>query len=208
MMNRIAIDGTEHPHFIGCWQLEDAGICDGLIEFFEARQKSQRPGIAGDGSVTETIKKSMDMTITPRELEQDGYGPVNAYMETLSACFMDYLEQWPFLKSVMPHVHVGSFNIQRYDAGGHYMGTHSERISLESLHRVLVWMTYLNDVPEGGETSFDLYGLKVKPERGKTLIWPAEWTHAHSGGLVPSGQKYIITGWMHFPDNPVVEDKD
>ena len=30
----------------------------------------------------------------------------------------------------------------------------------------------LND---GGTTNFDHYGLKIKPENNKTLIWPAEW---------------------------------
>ena len=60
-------------------------------------------------------------------------------------------------------------------------------------------MTYLNDVSEGGETEFPMFGLKVKPEMGKTLIWPAEWTHAHLGAIVKTGKKYIITGWMHFP---------
>ena len=47
-------------------------------------------------------------------------------------------------------------------------------------------------------TCFNLV-LKIKPQKGKTLIWPAEWTHAHSGEVLNSGVKYIITGWMHFP---------
>ena len=46
---------------------------------------------------------------------------------------------------------------------------------------------------------FDYYGIKVKPEIGKTLIWPAEWTHAHTGEVLKSGTKYIVTGWLHFP---------
>ena len=43
--------------------------------------------------------------------------------------------------------------------------------------------------------------LKIKPETGKTIIWPAEWTHAHTGEILKSGKKYIITGWMHFPSD-------
>ena len=57
----------------------------------------------------------------------------------------------------------------------------------------------LNDVEEGGETLFNHFNIKIKPKRGKTLIWPAEWTHAHSGKIVKSGKKYIITGQMHYP---------
>ena len=43
------------------------------------------------------------------------------------------------------------------------------------------------------------YEIKIKPMQGKTMIWPAEWTHAHSGEVVKSGKKYIITGHMHYP---------
>ena len=44
-------------------------------------------------------------------------------------------------------------------------------------------MTYLNDVADedGGSTVFTHYGLEVQPQKGHTLIWPAEWTHAHKG---------------------------
>ena len=71
--------------------------------------------------------------------------------------------------------------------------------TLKGIHRVFAWMTYLNDVDDGGETYFEHFDLKIKPEIGKTLIWPAEWTHAHKGEVLNKGLKYIITGWMHFP---------
>ena len=58
----------------------------------------------------------------------------------------------------------------------------------------------VNDVDDGGTTDFDYYKVKIKPEVGKTLIWPAEWTHAHTGSVLKSGSKYIVTGWMHFTD--------
>ena len=47
---------------------------------------------------------------------------------------------------------------------------------------------------------FEHFNLKIKPEAGKTLIWPAEWTHAHRGTVLKGGKKYIITGWLHFTD--------
>ena len=40
--------------------------------------------------------------------------------------------------------------------------------------------------------------LLRKQKNKKTLIWPVEWTHAHTGSILKSGTKYIITGWMHF----------
>ena len=96
-------------------------------------------------------------------------------------------------------VYVPGFNIQKYSRGDHFASLHSERTSLDSLHRLFAWMTYLNDVDDGGKTNFSHYGIKIKPETSKTLIWPAEWTHAHTGEILKSGTKYIVTGWMHFP---------
>ena len=82
------------------------------------------------------------------------------------------------------------------------MTIHCERTDLESMHRVFAWMTYLNNLDEndGGTTDFEYFNLKVQPKCGQTLIWPAEWTHAHSGSLIKSGKKYIITGWINFKD--------
>ena len=45
-------------------------------------------------------------------------------------------------------------------------------------------------------------------EKGKTLIWPASG-HAHLGQKVSNGEKFIITGWMHYPiDNRDADSLD
>ena len=121
---------------------------------------------------------------------------LSAYIHALFACHKDYLLQWPFLASFANKVEIGSFNIQRYQAGEHFQQIHTERGSIATLHRLFAWMTYLNDVEEGGTTLFSHYGLEIKPKKGLTLIWPAEWTHAHKGNILHSGSKYIVTGWM------------
>ena len=120
-----------------------------------------------------------------------------SYMAKLHLCYMDYKKQWPFLEK-MPNLEIGKFNLQKYRTGDHFNSVHTERASINTTHRVLAWMTYLNDVEEGGETSFSHFGLSIRPEKGKTLIWPADWSHAHSGHSVTQGLKYIITGWIQF----------
>jgi len=200
-MQRIEIQTGQHPHFVGAWFLEDLGIADRIIELFESSPALHRMGATGSG-VDTAVKKSIDITVKPRELALPANAVLNEYMQELHACYTDYLAQWPFLGNFLKEVDIGDFNIQRYEAGGHFGGLHSERTSMSGLHRVLVWMTYLNDVSDGGQTRYDYYDLEVQPQRGKTLIWPAEWTHAHSGKVVNSGTKYIITGWMHFPLKP------
>ncbi len=87
--------------------------------------------------------------------------------------------------------------------GDHFSKIHTERSSTSTSHRVFAWMTYLNDLEKnsGGFTKFEHFDISFEPKKGKTLIWPAEWTHAHSADVIKSGTKYIITGWMCFPFN-------
>ncbi len=59
-------------------------------------------------------------------------------------------------------------------------------------------MTYLNDIKEGGETEWYYQKLKVKPKKGLTVIWPADWTFTHRGITAKKEHKYIITGWINF----------
>jgi hypothetical protein len=167
----------------------------------------QKAGRVNAG-VNVAAKNSMDLTIYPNDLLIPAYSALVTYIKELHACYRDYLQQWPFLARTLTDIDIGEFNIQKYVPGGHFSYIHSERTSLDTLHRVLVWMTYLNDVDDGGHTNFLHYELDIKPECGKTLIWPAEWTHAHSGLVVNSGTKYIITGWMHFPIKMQVTERN
>jgi hypothetical protein len=171
-------------------------MCDEIVNFFEANPAYQGAGSI-DGGVDESLKKTTDIPIKPKQLEQEKYKIFNTYINNVVNCFNDYKEQWPFLNTIKG-MEIGTFNLQKYSPGGHFSAVHTERASSSTMHRVLAFMTYLNDVEEGGETSFHYYDINVQPKKGKTIIWPAEWTHAHSGGVVKQGCKYIVTGWIQF----------
>ena len=197
MMQRIDIPNTANsPNFISSWMLNDTDMCDEIVNFFEANPVEQSIGTIG-GSVNESQKKTTDIPIKPKLLEQEKYKIFKIYIKNLVNCFNDYKKQWPFLNTIKG-VEIGTFNLQKYSPGGHFSAVHTERGSSATMHRVLAFMTYLNDVEEGGETAFHHYDINVKPKKGKTIIWPAEWTHAHSGGVVKKGSKYIVTGWIQF----------
>ena len=96
-------------------------------------------------------------------------------------------------------------NMQRYTKGqGGYHHWHSEHYphpsdaNQKSLHRVLLWLLYLNDVEEGGETEFYYQNRKVKPKKGTMVIAPAGFTHSHRGNMPKSCDKYIATSWIMF----------
>ena len=197
-MKKINIDIKKKPHFIGCWNLENNDLCNNIIKFFENNKSKQSKGVFSEG-YNPQAKKTIDIKINPKDLENPAFDVLKKYIGELYKCYLDYQNEWPFLKSMLENIHIGSFNIQKYSSGDHFAQRHSERTSLAGLHRLFAWMTYLNDVEDGGYTSFDHYGIKIKPEIGKTLIWPSEWTHVHAGEILKSGTKYIVTGWMHFP---------
>ena len=196
-MKRLKIN-SDQTHFIGCWNIENENLSKDMIKFFDDNKDLQNQGISGVG-VNLDIKNSIDIRIKPDDLKNIKYKIFRDYINKLHECYLDYLIQWPNLNGMIKDIDIGEFNLQKYNKGGHFTGVHSERTSLVTLHRVFAWMTYLNDVEESGETNFSHYNIDIKPEVGKTLIWPAEWTHAHSGSVVKQDSKYIITGWMHFP---------
>ena len=64
---------------------------------------------------------------------------------------------------------------QKYDAGtGNYNYWHCEVFPMaphnEQLHRTLLFMFYLNDVTEGGETDFYYQGKSIQPKTGRMVI--------------------------------------
>ena len=61
--------------------------------------------------------------------------------------------------------------------------------------RALVFMTYLNDVDDGG-TEFMHQNVITQAVKGKTVLFPAGLTHLHRGRISQTQDKYIITGWL------------
>ena len=197
-MKKIELpSGTKNPNFIGSWTIEPISICDDLISYFELNIPKQKSGLVGSGLNLDK-KDSIDITIKPKEIILPGNEAFKLYFDQLFECYKNYVEDWTFLKQISERLEIGRFNLQRYKPGQHFKKIHTERFSIDSLHRIFAFMTYLNDVQEGGSTYFSHYDLEIQPQKGLTLIWPAEWTHAHRGNILQAGSKYIITGWINF----------
>jgi len=78
---------------------------------------------------------------------------------------------------------------------GGFHGWHCEH-GWGSAERVLAWMIYLNDLPEGeGETEFLHQRCRLRPTKGQCVIFPAGFTHTHRGNPPLETTKYILTGW-------------
>lgn len=96
-------------------------------------------------------------------------------------------------------------NLQRYTKGkGGYHHWHSEHYphpndpAQRSLHRVLLWLIYLNDIESGGETEFFYQQTKIKPTTGSLILAPCSFTHTHRGHVPESSDKYVLASWMMY----------
>lgn len=72
--------------------------------------------------------------------------------------------------------------------------------------RILTMFIYLNDVEEGGGTSFPLLDITVQPKKGSALLWPSVLDGApeekdgrteHEALPVLKGIKYGANAWTH-----------
>ena len=191
--------------FVGDF-LIDSTVCDRLIELHRACDrkglvKRGRMGKGGSLVVDPEKKDSFDVSIdlVPPELLEE-YGMSRYYAE-LQRCLQQYVEQHPMLKQVGLYRVTESPAIQHYRPGGGFKMPHFERSGYDTTTRMLVWMTYLNDVKDGGGTHFVYQNHTFEARKGRTLIWPSDFTHTHVGVVSPTEHKYIITGWMNYVRN-------
>ena len=121
------------------------------------------------------------------------------YIKQLNKILKKYMKKYTYVDigqeawTLHPNI-----KIQKYEPGESYFKWHCEVSgNKETIKRMLVFTTYLNDVKKGGETQFLYQRKKIKPLQGKTILFPPFWTHVHKGNKTTE-TKYIITGWYTY----------
>jgi hypothetical protein len=122
------------------------------------------------------------------------------YINSIIDCIETYKKEFEFCyKDITPWTLKAGVKVQKYNPGNFYSQWHPENGGgFASISRNLVFMTYLNDIQDGGGTEFYYQKMQVKPEKGLTLIWPTDWTHVHRGIVSETEEKFIITGWFVY----------
>lgn len=188
--------------FMSGWYIHKK-VCSDLITFFEKKNElghTKRGAIKfqnhRDASLNLEIKDSIDLAISPFDQDPE----IISYLKCLQFCLNEYVKKYPEINSLNKFSITENINLQYYKKGGGYKKFHSERGSKgEVAKRILVFMTYLNDVENGG-TEFKYQNLVTPAQRGLTLIWPSEWMHTHRSQVSFTKNKYIITGWFNYLD--------
>ena len=214
--------------FIGGWYIPEE-VCDNLISFFidcrvrvshvsdEILEKDgdvkidnglilRKGNIGKDSKINKDTKDSVDLSI---EFGANNYKhkPITEYGKHLQQCLNNYEQKYEYVKGMDRYTITENMNLQHYKAGGGFKKWHFENTAIESMSRKLVFMTYLNNVENGG-TEFYYQDIKCPAKKGLTLIWQADWTHTHRGIIDESNEKMIITGWFNYEDNRTDWDKN
>jgi len=186
------INATHYnDYFIKVYQnaLSDE-VCDEIIKQFE---KSEIYDGVTAGGCNHNIKKTKDFHLSHGKLE-DWKELDTALYSSLATHLQRYYAETQLRP--MENLEDTGFQIQRYrKKDGHYVMHHDASREFDK-YRVLTFLWYLNDVPEGGETNF-YNKIWVTPRKGQLVLFPATWNHEHMGCMPISNDKYIVTGWIY-----------
>jgi hypothetical protein len=200
LMKDENITKSEFSDFIGVWEnFVPKSVCKKFIDHFEEiRTNSSYIDEAEQGAILDGTNQfpqgslgRKDESLLINYSSQRLNYEANQY---LSACTYHYIDTYNQLRSTK--LISEDTKMQKTPPGGGYHVWHYENSGYGFHARELVWIIYLNDLPEGeAETEFLYQKRRIRPTAGTVVVWPAALTHVHKGNTVFTEDKYILTGW-------------
>jgi len=168
-MNEHFFDETS---FIGGWYIPE-NVCDKVIDFFHNNKDKQVPCQIGNNQsqrIDNNIKSGIELHC-PTDVIQKY---LNDYIKSLDLCILNYTKKYDESNNVNKFSIYKQINIQYYKPNQGFRQWHFENQGYElSIKRHLVFMTYLNNVDDGG-TEFKYQNLITPAKKSLTLIWPSQ----------------------------------
>ena len=180
---------TKHT-FIGA-TIMPSELMDRIGTYWDDNKDKAIKGSSGD----RYVKDSMEISIAADDFSQ----PWREYRKQLQGCLDNYFKEYPESDTMQDAFDINeNYNLQWYAKGGGFKSWHHENGGdVMHIHRHLVFMTYIDDVPDAG-THFKYQKITTPCMKGLTLIWPAGWTHVHKGQITEDHEKRIVTGWWNY----------
>ena len=187
-------------------------ICDEIIKLFESDDCKKNVGTTGMLGVCRSLKQTtdahFDANIPHQRKLREGIACILGeakfkYIEMCKDKNLDRERSVPTIdntpRGIIEYFLINCVEtlpqIQKY-VKGDFFNWHSDYCTFDQ--RFLAYILYLNDVDSGGETVF-ISGKRVKPEKGKLLIFPTNVNYLHKGEELKKGTKYIITSFSLVP---------
>lgn len=183
-------------HYIGVFDnVFDDDECKRIINRFEDIQSTSWKNIPpqdGGQQFSEGKLGRKDSSLFFEHLSKDASDYIQ---QKVGECMQQYMETYVGLDNASLISYVTK--VQKTSPRGGYHVWHAEHGACpSSMKRVAVWILYLTTHETDGETEFLQQGIRVAPQAGRVVIWPASFTHPHRGNPVYDKDKYIATGWF------------
>ncbi len=192
----------QHENFVGVYDgfFSDA-FCDDLIKYYEWCAKNN---VTYSRPESERFKKDQSVCMNPLGFNEISFSYPNIenhiqeFNDTFwNKCYQNYRETYSTLEDYERHT-IFTYKLQKTLPSGGYHLWHCEDGSKNFAFRLGVYILYLNNVEEGGETEFLYQSKRVKPQKGRLVIFPPNFPWTHRGNPPLSGDKYIMTGWLEY----------
>ena len=192
----------EYKDFIGIYdESVPEDLCNMFVENWEEAKKNETLIDLSKENEAEIydnpppfVRKDESAFVSPTHSTIFPIPPVKAYFDFLQKCLKCYMERYGIQFGGTLYNDLFKIHKVRKTEGFHIW--HYERAQPENLDRMMVYMTYLEVPKKGGETEFLHQSLRIEPIVGRTLIWPAGFTHMHRGNPPLDGEKMYIDGWF------------
>ena len=176
--------------------------CDQAIELFKKYQEFNKvfSRFTSEGT-TQDLKSDKQLFVSPDVLTDQEFNvnKLKLLMVNFDMALRHYYTETNIKKYTAENITTDHVKIQKtIPAQGYHMWHVEHNPGREMEKRILAYSIYLNTVDEGGETEFLHQSQRVKPIKGRIVIWPAGFPYVHRGNPPLSGEKYIVTSWINY----------
>ena len=171
----------------------DAAFCRRLIESFDELEHFQ---MRNDRGAINALPSSAWTELNVSKVADASF---EALFRQQTLQYLDrYNERARMTLPIPPRNRLENLRIKRYLADqDDQFQPHFDALDY-TCNRYMVFLWYLNDVAEGGETEFCDLDLRVDARAGRLLMFPPYWMYQHAGLPPRSGDKYIISTYLLF----------
>lgn len=171
----------------------DAPLCTRMIGSFESLAAHHQPNGRGHRAGLDASQWT-EINVT-RMADATFLG---MFRHKVNVALARYNHDVPLHLAVPNSPKTADLILKRYRPGG----SEQFQVHFDSIYdvaaRYLVFLWYLNDGFEGGETEFPDLGVRIQPRRGRLLMFPPYWMFQHAGLPPRGGDKYILSTYLMF----------
>ena len=177
---------------------ESIGVLDHLENSNGNDHYVWRQALVGYNQVMKDYRDCVDFKYKKDEIPEDGSKESIELRNIWQEC---YDRKLPAVQHYSAHYNIGdlryweAFNFVRYGEGQHFQYHHDHGFSYNCTTSLVA---YLNDNYEGGELSFSLQNLDIKPKAGDLYLFPSNYMYPHSAKVVKSGIKYSLVTMLDY----------